>query len=206
MYCNHIIQIHSFYFNILECGEGPLGYKMLQSTAHHSNFPASNVLILGEQDGPLDNSTPGGKQNYWLAGPAGQGWTVRVDYCSRLIAGLQIKNTRNPYRATDEFKVSASLDETGPWETVVDSHLPDTTEGQAAPLFNFTFEEPMKLKYLKFELISYWGTLGGGLQYFAAIPASEHKLKWPRFSSFGGTKTGTWGAQIKLLRPLFNTN
>merc|ERR1719305_2111198 len=75
-----------------ECGEGPLRYKLVQFTAHHHNFPPSNVLILGEQDGPLDNSTPGGKQNYWLAGPAGQGWTVRVDYCSRLIAGLQIKN------------------------------------------------------------------------------------------------------------------
>ena len=170
---------------------------MVQSTAHpNGRHPASSVFILGEQDGPLDNSTPSGKKNYWLAPDqtTGQGFTVRVDYCSRLIAGLQIKNARNPYRATDEFKVSASLDETGPWETVVDFGLPDTTEGQAAPLFNFTFEEPMKLKYLKFELISYWG-VGGGLQYFAAIPASEHKLKWPRFSSFGGTKTGTWGAQ-----------
>ena len=26
------------------------------------------------------------------------------------------------------------------------------------------------------------------------------------FGYFGGTKNGTWGAQIKILRPLFNTN
>ena len=32
------------------------------------------------------------------------------------------------------------------------------------------------------------------------------RLKWPCLSSLGGTKTGTCGAQIKLLRPLFNTN
>ena len=35
--------------------------------------------------------------------------------------------------------------------------------------------DPVELKYLRFELVSYWGTLGGGLQYFAAIPASEYK-------------------------------
>ena len=26
------------------------------------------------------------------------------------------------------------------------------------------------------------------------------------FGYFGGTENGTWGAQIKILRPLFNTN
>ena len=26
------------------------------------------------------------------------------------------------------------------------------------------------------------------------------------FGYFGGTKNGTWGARIKILRPLFNTN
>ena len=171
---------YTHFFNILECGEGPLRYKVVQSTENPNGLhPVSSVFILGEQDGPLVNSThwASGKHNTWLlpAQTTGQGFTVRIDYCARMIAGVRIKNARNQWKwATDEFKVSASLDETGPWETMVDSHLPDTTEGQAAELLNFTFEQPVKLKYLKFEFISYWG-VGGGLQYFAAIPGKKHQ-------------------------------
>ena len=171
LYCNHIIQIHSFYFNILEC-VGPLTPKVFQSTERpNGNYPASSVLILGEQDALL-TLKPNVRYNYWAAEAGkttGQGFTVRVDYCPRMIAGVQIKNARNQYKfATYEFKVSASLNKTGPWETMVDSFL-----REAAPLRNFTFNQQVKLKYLKFELISYHGTRGGGLQYFAAIPATS---------------------------------
>ena len=132
---------------------------------------------------------------------------MKLDACTRMIAGCQIKNKGKGVsntRATKAFKVSGATNENGPWEALVQDELVDTSRGEAASLLNFTFEQPIELQYLRFELVSYWG-VGGGLQYFAAIPASEHKLKWPRFSSFRGTKTGTWGAQIKLLRPLFNT-
>ena len=176
LYCNHIIQTHSFYFNIVEC-VGPLTPKVVQSTAYYNgNHPASSVLILGEEDGGLDN----GKANYWLAEEGkttGQGFTVRVDYCARMIAGVQIKNTNRNGWSTYEFKVSASLNKQGPWETMVESFLRDTTN-EAAPLLNFTFNQQVKLKYLKFELISYHDGAGGGLQYFAAIPATseyDHK-------------------------------
>ena len=154
--------------------------KVVQSTVQSSHTPASSVFILGEPDGNLVNSgSDNGKSNYWLAqigNPNDQGFTVRVDYCARTIAGLRMKNSRNRHGcATDEFKVSASLNEEGPWETVVDSRLPGTTH-EAPTLLNFTFEQPLKLKYLKFELISYWGK-AGALQYFAPIPAtSEHHL------------------------------
>ena len=150
---------------------GPLSPEVVQSTDHHIENPGSSVLILGEQDGRLDN----GKNNYWLPQVGqtnGQGFTVRVDTCARMIAGVQIKNARNAHEyATNEFKVSASLNKKGPWETVVDSRLPDTRK-EAATLLNFTFEQPVELKYLKFELISYWAR-GGGLQYFAPILATS---------------------------------
>merc|ERR1712192_312558 len=42
-----------------------------------------------------------------------------------------------------------------------------------ASLLNFTFEEAVEIQFLKFDLISYWGGSGGGLQYFAAIPATS---------------------------------
>ena len=35
---------------------------------------------------------------------------------------------------------------------------------------------------------------------------SRKITKWVILGVLGGTKNGTWGAQIKILRPLFNTN
>ena len=43
--------------------------------------------------------------------------------------------------------------------------------GRRAALLNFTFEKPVNIQFMKFDLISFWGD-GGGLQYFAAIPAT----------------------------------
>ena len=81
------------------------------------------------------------------------------------------------------FQVSGSIKENGPWDTLVEDQLIDT-RGVVASLLNFTFEEPVEVQFLKFDLISYYG-LGGGLQYFAAIPATSKtstniiiNLKW----------------------------
>ena len=99
-----------------------------------------------------------------------------------MIVGCQIKNKgkgdRDAFaddRPTDEFRVSGSVNETGPWKTLVEAHLADT-RGVNAPLVNFTFVEPVEIQYIKFELVSYWGDYGGGLQYFAAIPATSKCL------------------------------
>ena len=102
---------------------------------------------------------------------------MRLDYCKRIIVGIQIKNTGKGGgdRLTDEFRVSGSVNETGPWKTLVEAHLVDT-RGVNASLVNFTFVEPVEIKYIKFELVSYWGVYGGGLQYFAAIPATSKCL------------------------------
>ena len=54
---------------------------------------------------------------------------------------------------------------------MLEDELADT-RGKPAPLLNFTFEEPVEIQYIKFDLVSFWGTHGGGLQYFAAIPAT----------------------------------
>ena len=49
------------------------------------------------------------------------------------------------------------------------------TRSKAASLLNFTFDKPVEIQFLKFELVSYWGKWGGGLQYFAAIPATSEQ-------------------------------
>ena len=169
----------SSYLKILDC-EGPLQPRVVQSTEHSfGQFPASSVLILAEEDGRLAN----GKRNYWLAESGKttwQGFIMRVDrrssymqICKRMITGIQIKNTRNEEArtyGTDKFQVSGSENETGPWKTLVQDHLDDPTNSSGPiPLVNFTFEEPVQIQYLRFDLISNWGAGGGGLQYFAAI-------------------------------------
>ena len=147
---------------------------MVWSTNHTSEYPASSVLILGQEDGRLDNN---GKRNYWLAETketTGQGFRIKLDSCARWIAGVQIKNlsggSSNTHSATKGFRVTASVDESG--ETLVKDELEDTRD-KPASLLNFTFKEPVKIRFIKFELLSYWGEHGGGLQYFAAILATS---------------------------------
>ena len=70
---------------------------------------------------------------------------------------------------------TGSLNESGPWETLIDDELDNTAGNKAASLLNFTFDKPVEVQFLKFDLLSYWsGTAGGGLQYFAAIPAGKY--------------------------------
>ena len=99
-----------------------------------------------------------------------------------LIAGCQIKNKGkefisgvwNNWWSTKEFRVSGSMNENGPWETLLEDQLVDTTfsgGNYPASLRNFTFEDPVEIQFLKFDLISFWGSAGGGLQYFAPILA-----------------------------------
>ena len=149
--------------------------EVVQGTAFTAAFPAKNVLILGEEE-PVDGS---GTQDFWLAEigkTTGQGFTLNVDSCKRWISGCQIKNkgkgSSGTLYATREFKVSSSKNKNGPWQTLLEEELVDTTGGKAASLLNFTFEQPVEIQFIMFELVSYWGA-GGGLQYFAPIPASK---------------------------------
>ena len=68
-------------FQILEC-DGPLNPEVVHSTAHGAGCcPASNVLILGEEDAYLGNE----KTNVWIAEfqkTTGQGFTLRLDDCT----------------------------------------------------------------------------------------------------------------------------
>ena len=148
---------------------------MVTSTAHDGISIARNVLILGEVD--AWQSPSNGLTNFWVAErgkTTGQGFTLRVDTCKRLIAGCQIKNMGNwpDGQATKDFRVLGSMNENGPWDLLVVDQLADTRD-KVTSVLNFTFTKPVEIQFLKFELISYWGDWGGGLQYFAAIPATS---------------------------------
>ena len=161
-------------FQILDCA-GPLKPWVFQSTAFSSSYPASSVLILAETDAKMVN----GKRNFWLAEQgrtSGQGFTLKVDACARMIAGFHIKNLGKGIssRATRDFRISGIIKGNNLWQTFLEDRLVDT-RFIAAPLLNFTFEEPVEIQFLKFDLVSYWGNRGGALQFFAAIPTTSKK-------------------------------
>merc|ERR1712110_129076 len=171
------LQASSGFFS--DC-EAPLLLEVVQSTSFNSDYyPGSSVLILGDEDARIDNQH---EFNYWLAKreeTTGQGFTMKVDSwispgAPRWVGGVRIKNLRKATRdmTTREFRTSGATDLTGPWQTLLEGELVDTTGDEAASLLNFSFEKPIQIQYLRFELVSYWGTLGGGLQYFAPIPAT----------------------------------
>ena len=91
-----------------------------------------------------------------------------------MITGCQIKNTGNGRHgwATKGFKVSGAKNENGPWQTLVEDDLVNTSGTESASLLNFTFDNPVQIKFLKFEVVSSWRN-GAALQYFAAVPLSS---------------------------------
>ena len=112
--------------------------EVVQSTELDTQyFPASNVLILGEED-----ANPTGFQaNFWVAEEGkttGQGFTIKVDNCPRTVGGFWIKNKGKGVMiqdwATKDFRVSSSLDENGPWQTLVEDQLSDTRSISAKAL------------------------------------------------------------------------
>jgi len=161
--------------SLQECGGMALKPEVVESTAYNSYYPASSVPILGEEDERMDT----GNFNFWVAEEyktTGQGFTLKLDACARMIAGCKIKNTGKGFSggATKNFKISGSKKKNGPWETLVEDQLEDTSGyNEAASLLNFTFEKPVEIQFIKFDLISYWGKYGGALQYFAAIPSTS---------------------------------
>ena len=131
-------------------------------------YYASNVLVLNEEDTDVN-----GTVNFWLMtdkGVTGEGFIIKVDNCKRMISGIQIQNKGKSSTVpigTKNFRVSGSSTENGPWETLLEAELEDSTQ-KLASLTNFTFSEQVEIQYIKFDIQSYWGK-GGGLQYFAAI-------------------------------------
>ena len=95
---------------------------------------------------------------------------MKVGNCTRGISGFEIKNTVHSDWQTRGFRVSGSLNESGPWQPLVEDELDGSSN-----LVNFTFDKPVGLQFLKFDLLSY-SKRGGGLQYFepiSTIPGKE---------------------------------
>ena len=120
---------------------------------------------------------------YWLTKNkyTGHGFTIKLGACKVSIVGVHVKNIKHrtsqahlPSRATRSFRISGVLRESGPWEQLLEEEFQDPMpEGAPAPTIQtFHFKEAVEVQFLRFDLDSYWGTTGGGLDYFSVITVS----------------------------------
>ena len=131
-------------------------------------FSARNIFTL-EDDRRSDI-----RSNYWLAenGKAGknQGFVLGLG-CRKMVSGVWLKNVRNPPgfdRGTKMFRLlGSSTFSDGPWKRLIGNLLEDSRK-TPPKVKTLMFDKPLVLRYIKFELVEYWG-LGGGLQYFEPI-------------------------------------
>ena len=142
---------------------------MQSSTSYSSMFPADTIFSL--EDDKITNK----KANFWLAennraGPD-QGFVLDLG-CSKSLLGVQLKNThggprRN--RGTKKFRLLGSTsDPSGPWSFIRSGDLEDSRQQRPPPVKSLMFVDPVVVRFLKFELLEFWGS-GGGLQHFEAL-------------------------------------
>ena len=151
--------------------EDTLQPEIVWGTSLSQDYPPQSVLTLEKDSG--QNTRP---KNYWLAdnGKEGQGFTMKVGSCRKAIAGVLIKNTHHgdyKSRATKSFRITGQVQSAGPWELLVENgYMKTTFYNKNREVQTFYFPRPVAVKYLRFELLDYWGSRGGGLQYFYPIP------------------------------------
>ena len=94
------------------------------------------------------------------------------------IVGVHVKNIKHrKARATRSFHISGVLRDSGPigpWEPLLEEEFENPlTDGAPAPTIQtLYFKEAVEVQFLRFDLDSYWGDLGGGLDYFSVITVS----------------------------------
>ena len=115
-------------------------------------------------------------ENYWLA-PHGKPAEFVLDLgCNKIVNVVKLVNTHNGDhrdRSSKEIKVSISSSRAGPWSQVLHETLEDSRkQSDPLPVLSFPIyneddgEEEFTARFVKFNLISWYGG-GGGLQYFA---------------------------------------
>ena len=138
-------------------------------------FPASAVFSLGD-----DAAVGHNKVNYWLAahekaGPE-EGFTLDLG-CVKKAIGVRLKNAHNRRfrnRGTKKFKLLASdkSDTDGPWQTILEENLEDPRQQNPPPLQMLHFEKALDVRFLKFQLLEFWGR-GGALQHLSVFTEND---------------------------------
>ena len=167
------------YFPVCDGSEEP---QVVGSTSydcpggtHCGRFPAEALFSL-EDDGTARHN----KFNFWLApnaaaGPE-QGFTLDLG-CAKKAVGVRLKNTQNRPRfrdrGTKRFRLLGSSSGTGgPWQTLLEANLEDSRQQKPPPVKNLLFEKTLVVRFLKFQLLEFWGR-GGGLQHLSVLTEDD---------------------------------
>ena len=118
--------------------------------------------------------------SYWLAASQqkGHGFTIKLSNCYLKIAGVQIKNVKHGsktfHRVTKGYTVLGGVKEDGQWEQLLKEEFDNPFGGGVSPpnLQTFHLQEAVEVKFIRFDINSYYGGKGGGLDYFAVITLS----------------------------------
>ena len=131
---------------------GALRLDVVESSQGSLDELVHNVLNQDENEWTTNEST-------------GQdlGFVLRIRCCKRNIIGLRIQNAAQPW-ASKGFKASGALEYNGPWINLVEGELKETNT-----ILTFHFSQPVDVQFLRFELLSHYNQMGGGLNFFSPI-------------------------------------
>jgi len=153
-----------------ECGMVVFG-DFYRPDVYPTGFIPYHVVTNEEEI--LENVLGEFHSNYWATDNGATGDAAQlfmVFQCSRTIKGFLLKNTHNAYdndRGTQDFTISISESIDGPWTDILTGTLPDARDVSSVPVLNFDLENEVVTQYLRFQVDTYWGAYGGGLQYFS---------------------------------------
>ena len=166
------------YFPVCDGSEEP---QVVGSTSydcpggtHCGRFPAKAVFSLAD-----DGTAKHNKFNFWLApnkkaGPE-QGFTLDLG-CAKKAVGVRLKNAQNrgyKDRGTKRFRLLGSNSGTGgPWKTILEANLDDSRKQKPPPVKKLLFEKTQIVRFLKFQLLEFWGE-GGGLQHLSVLTEND---------------------------------
>ena len=115
------------------------------------------------------------KFNFWLApnmkaGPE-QGFILDLGFAQKAV-GVRLKNTHNRRsrdRGTKRFRLlGSSRSSEGPWQNILEANLEDSRQQKPPPVKLLLFKSPLVVRFVKFELLEFWG-VGGGLQHLSVL-------------------------------------
>ena len=123
-----------------------------------------------------DSTTEGLYEDYWIASQnyIGEGFIAELE--SRVpVIGVELRNTHNSNhkdRSTKKFRVSIGSSKTGPWTELLTKDLVDSRYQTTPPVQVFLGDEAVYGRFIKFDLLGFYGK-GGGLNYFDVIIAAS---------------------------------
>ena len=123
-------------------------------------FWANNILTL-DTDSWSNNFAD--SATFWLtenkkAGKE-QGFIMDLG-CVTAVEGVSFRNTHNRQnrdRSTRTFKLLGSSEQNGPWSELLLAHLVDSRNQDVPPVETRTFVSSTVVRYIKFELLAFWG-------------------------------------------------